>query len=216
MLHGFDLSHHNGANAVNKLITHYPLDSDFFILKATEGKTYVDPYVKTFASDVFDQGKLLGFYHFCRADRGNAPASEAKNFVHVVRPYLGNCLLIADYEGESLKVGQSWLLEWCKEVQLLTGVKPLVYLQYADIKKYSLLPENDFGLWLAKWGTNPDNVSPWYNYALWQYTNRYKGEKLDANRFNGTKDQYLLYCKTDKISLPEDGTCYCGCSCCSN
>lgn len=221
LLYGFDLSHHNGMNAVNECVTNYPHYADFFLLKITEGKSYQDPACLKFINQVKQYNKLFGLYHFCRADNGNTPQQEAENFVKHASPFIGQCMLIADYEGESLKVGQDWLYRFCIEVYLKTGVKPFVYLQYADLKNYESIAKLNCGLWCAKWGTKPINVEPWDFMGLWQYTNRFNYKNLDANTFYGNREQFLKYCEPieDDAKYPEttkpEGNCHCGCSCCS-
>lgn len=214
MLHGFDISRHNGGNAVKELIKQYPDKTDFFIIKATEGRTYVDPCLDYFAQQTLSEQRLLGFYHFCRADNENSPESEATNFCNAVDKYIGRCMLIADYEGKSLKVGENWLNNFCKSVKNLSGITPLVYLQYSEIRNFSVLARENCGLWVAKWGEKPHTVTPWSFYAMWQYTNKYDGKNLDANYFNGNVDQFMKYCELKQSETL--GDCYCGCSCCNS
>lgn len=218
---GFDLSHHNGVSAVDTLLKKYPDHCDFFMLKVTEGTTWIDPNYLKFLTLINQKNILFGLYHFCRADRGNSAEKEATHFVSQVKHFIGKCMLIADYEGDSLKHGQEWLYNFCVEVHRQTGVKPLVYLQYADLKHYGKVAQGDFGLWCAKWGSRPQFTTPWKTMAMWQYTNRYEKQNLDANIFYGTKTQFLKYCEISTPitkppeEKPEDGKCFCGCSCCS-
>lgn len=219
MLYGFDLSHHNGKNALNDCIKNYPYKSDFFILKATEGKNYIDPNMKLSTEYVLESGKLLGLYHFCRADNGNTPLQEAQHFYQTVKPYLGQAILIADFEGNSLKIDHpgTWLSNFCYFVEEMAGVKPIVYLQYSDLNKFKECQQNNYGLWVAKWGPKPQLVNPWKFFALWQYTNRYSGKNLDANIFNGDEQAFTQYMKVKKPTPDQGcGTCHCGCSYCKN
>ena len=203
---GFDISHHNGIEAVVKFNDQFPENSHFYICKASEGITYEDPYFNYFADTVLSSGKLLGAYHYCRPENGNYPTDEAENFITQITPYLGKCLLAVDYEGEALKVGQNWLLEFCNHVYNRTGVKPVVYLQYSELKNYKAVADAGFGLWVAKWGERPVSVAPWKFFAIWQTTNRFNSLNLDSDLFNGTEDQFKAYCKIESESTDDEKT----------
>ena len=64
------------------------VDCDFVIVKATEGKTYSDPFFFQHIENAKKLGKLLGFYHFARPENNN-PHDEVLNFLNSVRGYIG-------------------------------------------------------------------------------------------------------------------------------
>ena len=59
-LRGADISHHNGNNAVQNIIKEYGNQIQFFIVKCTEGKTFIDPKWEVNAKDTISAECLLG------------------------------------------------------------------------------------------------------------------------------------------------------------
>lgn len=109
-MEGRDLSHHNSDAVFNSVLKDDKIG--FIILKATEGKTYVDPKFRKRAEKVLESGKLLGAYHFCRPDNGNGVQEELLNFLAAidgltVRPFM-------DIEGNALSH-----TAWCVNIMAL-------------------------------------------------------------------------------------------------
>lgn len=198
-LSGIDISHHNRDfgglyDEINK--------SAFVIMKASEGKTYIDPMVNLYIETVKDSGAYMGFYHFARADNGNSPIEEAQNFLSVVRPYIGKCLLALDVEGKSLTVKEidEWAFKFLDYIYKITGIKPLLYVQRSAVSKFNKVAKNDYGLWMANYIVESDrnilsekmrkfNVYPFPFVAIWQHSSR----TLDYNLFNGSPLQLNKY-----------------------
>lgn len=131
---------------------------DFVIVKATEGVGYTDPEYKRNVKKVRAAKKLLGLYHYARAD-GNKGAAGARKeaawFVQTAGDAVGEAILILDWEKESLPAGPPWATVWLEEVERLTGVKPFFYC-YPDAlasKDFSAILR-DYPLWLASYGMN--------------------------------------------------------------
>lgn len=191
MLNGIDVSHWN----YNKPVYWQSLDeSDFVIMKATEGRSYIDPTLPEMVGDT--KTKLRGYYHYARPEN-NIPELEAKWFVNTVKEMdtIGECMLILDYEGKALEVADTgkWARQWCDHVYNLTGVKPLIYLSKYGLSKVGKEFEGlDYGLWIADWSTSaPANIAPWKFWALWQYSVK----DIDRDYFNGNADQFKAYCR---------------------
>ena len=212
---GADISHHNGKNAVETVLNKQK-GTDFIMVKATEGKTYVDPMFDKNASDVINNGLLLGIYHYARPEN-NSPSAEAANFLAQFRKFLGIAIPVLDWEDVALNYSEDWALEWCDCVYESTGVRPMIYVQHSAIKSVGILAEHNYGLWVARWRDTNDGVgtvAPWSTWAMWQYTN----SPFDKNLFNGSKAQFQKYCQVNKTVRPDDevkdGGHTCGCSCC--
>lgn len=193
MLKGIDVSHW----IYNKSIYWDAMsESDFVIMKATEGKSYMDPTLPDMASDT--KAMLRGYYHYARPEN-NIPEMEAKFFVDVVKKVdaIGDCMLILDYEGKALEIADSgkWARQWCDQVYNLTGVKPLIYLSKYGLSKVGKEFEGlDYGLWIADWTTSsPANIAPWKFWALWQYSVK----DIDRDYFNGNEEQFKAYCRVN-------------------
>lgn len=202
MLKGIDVSRHNCAMKDITDINNY----DFVIMKATEGLGYVDSSAPVYVRAMNDYDTLKGFYHFCRADLGNDPALEAENFIRRVR-YLThaedlsglNPLLALDVEGAALQEPfiDAWCEAWCRCVYNAFGYLPLIYTSESYCKLFKRTAALGVGLWCAKWGNNkPKKIKPWEFFAIWQYRSDaiLSGVKVDENRFNGNREQFLKYC----------------------
>lgn len=207
MLLGCDISKHQGSGAVKKVLA-MGLGIQFIICKATEGVGYQDKYFGANARDTIGSGKLLGAYHYARPDLENKPYDEAFSFVQAVKPYIGKCLFALDWEGESLKYNSDWALQWCKHVENMTGVKPVIYVSESQINNMRAFAGQDYGLWVAKWSNKEPKADLWNFWTLWQYTNN----PIDMDRFNGNADQFMKYCEVSTVENEEDGH-FCGCTC---
>lgn len=186
---GIDVSHWNPNNRIQS-------DIDFCICKASEGMTYGD---KTF-NEKLDRCKdlgigLVGAYHYAKTS--NSPDNDAVNFLRRVqaRPELGdNMLLALDLEGEDIKRPNAyeWARRWLELVRAETGISPLLYVSASYTKNCKAIAEEDFGLWVAHWNVEKPKISAWKFWAVWQNEVR---DNLDRDIFNGTKEQYLKYCR---------------------
>ena len=63
MLNGIDISHHNTDQIKRDALV--PEDHDFVLMKATEGKSYVDPMLYPYLSMIDQERQGFGFYHYC-------------------------------------------------------------------------------------------------------------------------------------------------------
>lgn len=187
MLNIADLSSNNSLTQQLQAIR----ENDGIIIKATEGKTYKNPYMKTDADTALGYGKLIGFYHFAKPLH-NGAEDEALHFVNTVKDYLGNALLVLDWEGEALKGSQIWARYWLDTVYKITGVRPLLYVSEAYRKPVGTFVEpGNYGLWVAKYSKNAPQVDPWKFKALWQYTS----SPYDKSHFYGDKKAWEAYGK---------------------
>lgn len=190
MLKGCDISSYQGTS-VN------PRDYDFCMIKATEGASYYNPYcdrqydmIKGDSSGQPCDDFLYGFYHYARPEN-NDPIAEVDNFLSKVGHHAGHCIYALDWEGEALKHGISWALEWLREVERRTGVKPLIYCQASYTRNLKPVLDEDYGLWVAHYGVDKPETGVYPFYAIWQYTS----SPIDLNYFNGTREQFLKYCR---------------------
>lgn len=199
MLNGIDISHYN-SNMCN------PRDlnlMDFVIMKATEGKRFKDSKMPLFMN-VLDDKRLYGFYHFARPDLGNDPEDEALHFINYVKRYISNRSILAlDVEENALNVKtlDNWCSTWAQIVEIETGILPMIYIQASSTKKISATAALGCGLWVAKWGNKPTKkqIEPWKFWAVWQFTNEgnFSGVRCDLDVFNGSREQWMKYCKVD-------------------
>lgn len=128
MVVGGDFSRHN---------TEIPEGLGFIWLKATEGKTYVDPKLNDHITTIAARGHyatlpVMGFYHFARPDN-NGPEEEAKHYLDVIEPHVGKCLMALDWEVPEITNEWTcdkqyrWANDFMDYIVKKTGVTPLFY-----------------------------------------------------------------------------------------
>lgn len=161
---------------------------DFIICKATEGTGYVDTSCDKHYQRAKKKGKLLGVYHFARPDlnKGVAGAkAEAAYFVNNCKGYIGEAILVLDWEQPGTTGQTDWAKAWLDEVYRLTGVRPLIYMSASVVNgnNWSNISSN-YGLWIAGYpaaynvknpptptvGAMPYKIGSWKFWAIWQYS----------------------------------------------
>mgnify|MGYP001302365081 CR=1 FL=1 len=156
-MNGYDVS---GWQAANITAT---APGDFAIIKATEGSTYVNPYMTSQVSGAISTGKSYGFYHY--ADGWNAEA-EANHFIAAVRPYVGRAILALDWEsnGNNAWGNSDWIRRFVNTVHSRTGVWPVVYVQASSVGQVSADVRQHCALWKAQYASN---ATTGYQGAPW-------------------------------------------------
>ena len=196
MLKGIDISHWQANLDIAST------GAEFVICKATQGTTFVDPSCDRHYQIAKRLGLKLGVYHYAS---GGDPVAEADFFVRNIKGYIGEAILILDWEKTQngrYHEHASWCLKFLNRVKELTGVKPLIYMSASVIKvaDWSKVVADDYGLWVAGWPDNRDSwdipdfrwdVRPWPFYALWQYTS--SGGRLDRDVFMGDRTAWDKY-----------------------
>lgn len=194
-MNGIDVSAYQPRN-ITALV---PLD--FAIIKATESIGYV--------SDACDQqyqlakaaGKCLGVYHFLRPSDAVA---NADFFVNNIQGYLGEAVLMLDYEANAVAMGREWLRTAIRRVKERTNVPPVVYASesvIADQQLDKLCAEENCGLVAANYGAN--NVQGYSaqpqlrGSVIRQYTSKGRldgyGGDLDLDYTELTPEQWRKY-----------------------
>lgn len=186
MLRGYDVSHWNTSTPIG----------DFLICKASEGENYHDATFQKHIANAEKKGvTLFGAYHFAKTKTD--ATKNAVNFVRAIEHsgHVGtDMLLVLDIEGAEATRANSvaWCLDWCRVVEKLTGVKPIIYTSSSLTSRFKKLADNNYGLWVAHYTkAKKPTIKSWKLWALWQYTS----QPIDTNYFNGSRDQYLKYCK---------------------
>ena len=199
MLKGIDISKWQAGIDLSKI------NCDFVIIKATEGKSYVDPSCDIFFQKALNLNKKLGIYHFAN-NSDNTAEQEADWFIKNTKGYIGKAIPILDFEDKGATHDVAWAKKWLDRVAEAYGCKPLIYMSESVVNSYdwSSVANANYGLWVAKYrdnnadynydmsnaGRNPA-VRHWKFYALWQWTSSgrldgYNGN-LDCNVFMVTK-----------------------------
>lgn len=200
---GIDISNHQRSMDLKSVLQNTP--TDFVIVKATEGTSYIDQYMERFVDIALSMGKLVMIYHFARPER-NTAMSEASFFWSRFKKYKGKAVPCLDWESSGAsKV--AWAKTWLNRVAELSGSTPVFYTYQAVENKYDFSPITKYPLWIAKYKDhNPDYnydmsnagsrpvLKHWKNYVMWQWTSSgrldgYSGN-LDCNEYYGTVEQW--------------------------
>lgn len=171
-------------------------EGSFILVKATEGYGYVDPTCDAKYQLNKQAGKLLGVYHYARPDLGNTPEAEAQYFVDNIRGYIGEAIMVLDWESAN-KWDVNWAKRWLDKVKDLTGIKPMIYMSSSVTFDYdwSSVVAGDYGLWVANYGNNDGtnhgcpSVGYWGIVAMHQYTS----VPLDKDEFFGDENTWRAY-----------------------
>ena len=205
MLKGIDISHWQANLDIAST------GAEFVICKATQGTTFVDPSCDRHYQIAKKLGLKLGVYHYAS---GGDPVAEADFFVKNIKGYIGEAVLVLDWEKNQngrYHEHASWCLKFLNRVKELTGVKPLVYMSASVIKAadWSKVVAGDYGLWVAGYPDNRDSwdipqfiwdINPWPFYAIWQYTS--SGGRLDRDIFQGDRTAWDKYAGKSGGSTP--------------
>lgn len=202
----------------------YVLDADFVVAGATWGiggfnnvclTNGVNQAANYQLGRAMASGKSIGVYHYAMGHDVNA---EADFFVDNVRGYVGNAVLVLDWESQdNPQFGNGmWLETWIRCVHDRTRVWPIVYVQASALGQLTSFVREHCGVWVAQYASM--NVTgyqetPWlygaYGEAMRQYTSNgyvsgYAG-RLDLNYFRGERWQWDAYARGDGANVSAPG-----------
>lgn len=207
MLKGIDISNWQSVGTGDRA-------EDFVICKATEGTNYIDPKCDPHYQRAKGQGKLLGVYHFARPDLSSAEA-EADFFVNNIKGYIGEAILVLDWEQPGQMGRTDWAKAWLDRVYALTGVRPLIYMSASTVNSYNWgAIAGDYGLWIAGYpnaynvpnpptpsvNDMPYGIGAWSFWAIWQYSS--SAGQLDLDIANMDREAWLKYANAKSQPTP--------------
>lgn len=195
MLKGIDVSGHNGW-PFNSVTEAGYLESDFVIVKATQGTGFVNSGFSGAADRTLGDGKLLGFYHY--ASGGDARA-EAEHFWSIASAYNCRGIPVLDFEQyQNIPAwnDEDWPLAFVTRYHELSGIWPMVYVSAAYRHKVAECADH-CALWVAgyprsnitTWENLTFNykINPWKSWTVWQFTS---AGGLDRNWGNLTREAW--------------------------
>ncbi len=182
----------------------YKKNSNFVLVKASEGTGFRDPQLTRSQSEARRVGLPLGYYHFARPEKGNDPVAEADYFLAQVGNILPGEVLALDFE-----VAFADAVNWCKSfldhVAQKTGIKPLIYMDNSRRTgyKWQSIVDAGYGLWLADYSGDPNKSQfppdPWSFVAIQQWTNSQQVPGIsritDGDAFFGDVNAFKKYGK---------------------
>lgn len=183
-----DLSSNNSLAQIKAAVA----QTDGVIIKATEGKSYVNQSMAYTIGQAKSQNKLMGFYHYARPEKNPQPIDEVLHFIKNVYPYIGKCPMFLDWEGAALNCGQQWARDWLDYFYNITGVRPVIYVQESAVQKVGkAVADGNYGLWVAKYSKKKPQIAPWKVKLLWQYTSK----PYDLSIMYGNENTWNAYAK---------------------
>ncbi|MFI7005263.1 lysozyme [Streptomyces sp. NPDC050145] len=193
---GVDVSSHQGKVAWSTLRTS---GVQWAYVKATEGKSYRNPYFASQYNGSYKSGMIRGAYHFATPDTASG-TKQADYFVNhgggwskdgrtlpgvldiEYNPYGSTCY------GKSSGQLVSWIRDFLKQYERRTGRDAVIYTSTSWWKQctgnYS-----GFGatnpLWIARYASSVGQLpAGWQFHTMWQYTAT--GPTVgDHDKFNG-------------------------------
>lgn len=187
---------------------------DFVIVKATQGISYVSPTFRQQIGQANLFGKLLGVYHYAG---GGGAVPEAKHFINTVREYIGNAILVLDWEGEqNPNFGNpNYAKEFLATVKRETGITPFIYMSKSVCRQYASAWDASYPLWCAQYRNqqptgyqdNPwtDNkgFGAWKDCVILQYSSKGRlfgyDKNLDLDKAYIDREQWLKYASGDAV-----------------
>lgn len=174
---------------------------DFVIIKSTQGTSYVNKDCDRAYQQAKAAGKLLGVYHYFS---GGDPYAEAEFFVKNIKGYVGEAILVLDWEGEQnskFSQGPAVAKPFLDKVAELTGVRPLIYMSKSVCRQHDWSSVATlYGLWVAQYADNnstgyksnpwSDNkgYGAWATPAIFQYSSHGR-----LSGYNGDLDINIAY-----------------------
>lgn len=212
-MRGIDISHwQQGINLAT-------VDCDFVIIKATQGTKFVDPCCNKFYQTAKEAGRKLGVYHF--ADGLSSGTAEADHFIKNVKGYIGEAILVLDWEADALKKGVSYAKEFLDRVYEVTGVRPLIYMSKSACREYNWteVVNGNYGLWMAQYAnkkptsyqdkpwTDSKGLGAFKGYAIHQYSSKGQlpgyGGDLDLDIAYMTPAAWDKYAKAKPVLMKD-------------
>lgn len=163
---GLDVSKHQSVIDWKAV---YAAGYRFAIIKATEGRSYVDPFFELNYDGARAAGLTVGVYHFWWVERD--PKAQAAHLAKTYQFKPGDLPPSLDVEQEHdlepAEVNERLQL-LIDETKRLFGVTPLIYSSHRVYKEWGLKVGGECPFWMVRWGADPLLVKPWTDWKIWQ------------------------------------------------
>lgn len=192
-IRGVDVSRYQASIDWDKLREQDKLH--FIFMKATEGRSYVDPTFKKRWYAAKAHGLLRGAYHFYRPTQ--SAEWQARHFMQTVPLEAGDLPPVLDIENLGRAPKEHVIKEvgrWSLLIEHRYGVKPIFYTSLHWYQRYLGAAFPDHVFWVARYRRHQPPV----NWTFWQYSSRTHVEgiqgRVDGNVFVGTRWQLEALC----------------------
>ena len=157
-------------------------------IKASEGRTLIDPYLEINYKNAKANKLKIGFYHYLTATTVAGAEIQAQFFASAIEGKEIDCKLAMDYEnffGEGKEEINEIALAFIKKLKEITGKDVIVYSNLNNVRNtFNKEVANAGKLWLAYY-SNTNNLinakSNWETYIGIQYTSSGKVPGIDGN-----------------------------------
>ena len=183
-------------------------------IKASEGRTLVDPYIEINYRNAKANNLKIGFYHYLTATTVSAAETQARFFASVIEGKEVDCKLAMDYEnfyGEGKEEINEIALAFIKKLKEITGKDVIVYSNLNNVRNTFDSEVAKAGkLWIAYY-SNTNNLinakSNWNTYIGIQYTStgRVPGINGNVDKDRFSKEILMADLQTPGGSGPSGG-----------
>lgn len=187
----------------------YKNNSNFVIIRSTFGNGYYDQWFARNRDEARRVGLPVGFYHYCYPQLNSAKA-EAEWFCKALYDLKEGETLYLDFEENYTGDAVAWCKEFLDYVSSnFNGMKPMIYLNQALVKKYDWSPvvNAGYGLWLASYQEDGvGEIGKWKFMAMQQTSSSQivtgiQGN-VDRDVFFGTADILKKYGYKKPVPVP--------------
>lgn len=145
-------------------------------IKASEGRTLIDPYFEQNYQNAKANGLKVGFYHYVTARSESDAILQAEFFSSLINDKEFDCKPAMDFEsfGDlSIDEINAIGLTFMRKVEELTGRETVIYSNTNNARTRFEGEITEYPLWLAQWQVSmPSDNGKWDAWAGWQYTSR--------------------------------------------
>lgn len=171
-LEGIDVSHWEGRIQFQKL---KEAGIRIVYIKATEGRSIVDPDFERNYREAEKENLHIGFYHYVTARDEKEAQAEAAFFYEKIKNKDQHARPAMDFEefGDlSFQEVRNISLQFLKSLEARFRYRPVIY---SDAANASHTFDDDrlrnYPLWIAQYGVSkPDMENIWKHWSGWQYT----------------------------------------------
>lgn len=185
---------------------------DGLIVKATQGTSYLNPYLDVVAQQAINKGLPWGIYHYAG---GEDSTQEANYFLENVKKYINGINppnLILDWEkGQNSAYGNGlWAENFIKVVKTNTNIQCGIYGNSDDMSQMTEYVVNNAWLWFAGYPTSKDvGWNPIaFPYSLGKFTVltgwQFSSTPIDKSLFYLTVDEWKNLGQKNITSQMED------------
>jgi lysozyme len=168
-IRGIDVSHHQGRIDWTKVASD---NIAFVYIKATEGKTYVDPHFRENVKGACNAGLWVGAYHYFRMT--STPCEQFNNFKQATKGLKMTLIPMIDVEtgdGYSIQKVQKCLDELIALMKKEYGVLPMIYGTQRSYNTFCAHKYNHHHLYIGRYrSSEPPVIFGNGTYTIWQYT----------------------------------------------